>query len=45
MDTYTHQSLFHLTIVNSVQQLKMFVNGVRIATGMLGNSLFQQFSD
>ncbi|KAF6027397.1 PAPPA [Bugula neritina] len=32
MDTYTHQSLFHLTIVNSVQQLKMFVNGVRIAT-------------
>ena len=33
METYNHHEWFHLAIVNDVNNLRMFVNGVKVSTG------------
>ena len=33
METYKHHEWFHLAIVNDVNNLRMFVNGVKVSTG------------
>lgn len=34
METYEHHEWFHMAIVNDVDQMKLYINGVRVSTGM-----------